>query len=93
MDAANHTEVSANGRGSLRPTWELVYNHYVVRKGLAAPYTTKMAEKVRPEGGGGQYGPNSGGFDQLGFGTLTATLDPHELKRTSVSSLDFFKKP
>jgi hypothetical protein len=34
-----------------------------------------MAEKVRPEGGGGDYGPNSGGFDQLGYGTLTATLE------------------
>jgi hypothetical protein len=29
---------------------------------------------VRPESGGGDYGPNSGGFDQLGYGTLTATL-------------------
>jgi len=34
-----------------------------------------MAEKTRPEGGGGDYGPNSGGFDQLGYGTLTALLD------------------
>jgi len=63
------------GRGALRPGWELVYNHYVKRKKMPAPYTTRMAEKVRPEGGGGDYGPNSGGFDQLGFGTLTATLE------------------
>jgi hypothetical protein len=62
-------------RGGLRPGWELVYNHYVKRKKMPAPYTTRMAEKVRPEGGGGDYGPNSGGFDQLGFGTLTATLE------------------
>jgi hypothetical protein len=27
-------------------------------------------EAVAPEGGGGDYGPTSGGFDQLGFGTL-----------------------
>ena len=27
------------------------------------------------EGGGGDYGPNSGGYDQLGYGTLTATVD------------------
>jgi len=27
---------------------------------------------VEPEGGGGDYGPNSGGYDSLGFGTLTA---------------------
>jgi hypothetical protein len=74
-DIANQTVVSAAGRGGLRPVWELVYNHYVKLKGLPAPYTTRMAEKVRPEGGGGDYGPNSGGFDQLGYGTLTATLD------------------
>lgn len=70
-----HTAISDAARGNLRPVWELVYNHYVKRKGLPAPYTTKMVEKVRPEGGGGDYGPNSGGFDQLGYGTLTATLD------------------
>lgn len=68
--------ISDVGRGQLRPGWELVYNHYVNRKGLPAPYTTRMAEKIRPEGGGGDYGPNSGGFDQLGYGTLTTTLEP-----------------
>jgi hypothetical protein len=25
---------------------------------------------VHPEGGGGDYGSTSGGYDQLGFGTL-----------------------
>jgi hypothetical protein len=68
--------LSDKGRSEPRPVWELVYNHYVRRKGLPAPWTAKMAAKVRPEGGGGDYGPNSGGFDQLGYGTLTATLNP-----------------
>jgi hypothetical protein len=67
--------ISPKGRGDLRPAWELVYNHYAILKGLSAPYSTKFAEKVRPEGGGGNYGPNSGGYDQLGYGTLTFTLD------------------
>jgi len=67
--------ISDTARGDLRPVWELPYNHYVKRKKLAAPFTARMAEKVRPEGGGGDYGPNSGGFDQLGYGTLTATLE------------------
>jgi len=66
--------ISNMGRGATRPTWELFYNHYVVLKGLDAPYITTWANKVRPEGGGGNYGPNSGGFDQLGYGTLTFTL-------------------
>jgi hypothetical protein len=68
--------VSDNGRGGTRPGWDLLYNHYVNIKGIAAPYTAEFAAKARPDGGGGNYGPNSGGFDQLGFTTLTATLDP-----------------
>jgi hypothetical protein len=54
----------------------LVYNHYTMRMGKSVPYTAAYAALVRPEGGGGNYGPNSGGYDQLGYGTLTATLDP-----------------
>lgn len=71
---ATQDVIGEGGRGGVRPIWELVYNHYVKLKGLPAPYTTREAESVRPEGGGGDYGPNSGGFDQLGYGTLTATL-------------------
>ena len=69
------TAASTNSRGAIVPVWELVCNHYTKRRGLAAPYTTAMAAKVRPEGGGGDYGPNSGGYDQFGFGTLTFTRD------------------
>ena len=69
------TIISDDGRGAVRPVWEMVYNHYVNRKGLTAPYTALFAQRVRPEGGGGNYGPNSGGYDQLGFGTLTFSLD------------------
>ena len=59
-----------------RPGWDLIYNHYVNRMGLAAPYTAKYAEAARPEGGGSNYGGNSGGFDGLGFTTLTHSRDP-----------------
>jgi hypothetical protein len=75
-DNVNQTVISATGRGDDRPIWELVYNHYVNRRGLSAPDVASYAARVRPEGGGGDYGPNSGGYDQLGYGTLTATLDP-----------------
>jgi hypothetical protein len=67
------TAASPSGRGDIRPIWELLYNHYVHRRHLKAPYLSAYAKKVRPEGGGGDYGPDSGGFDQLGFGTLTFT--------------------
>ncbi len=66
---------SASGRGDLRPIWAVIQNHYVNRRGLSAPYTSAMAAKLAPEGGGGDFGPNSGGFDQLGFGTLVFTRD------------------
>jgi len=67
--------ISAIGRGAPRPIWEILYNHYVKLKGLPAPYVTRAAESVRPEGGDGDYGPNSGGYDELGYGTLTFTLN------------------
>ncbi|MEV0616749.1 alginate lyase family protein [Nonomuraea sp. NPDC050404] len=66
-----HTAVSSAGRGQVRPVWELVHGHYAGRRGLAMPYTARAVAAVRPEGGGGDYGGNSGGYDQLGFGTLT----------------------
>jgi hypothetical protein len=61
---------------TLRAGWALIYHHYVNRKGLAAPYTGLYMLATQPEGGGGNYGPNSGGYDQLGYGTLTCTRDP-----------------
>ena len=67
--------ISSNSRGDQRPSWELLYNQYVKTMGLYAPYTEQFAEQMRPEGGGGDYGSDSGGFDQLGFGTLTFTQD------------------
>jgi len=65
---ANNKWVSINGRGRLddRPVWELLYNHYVIRKGLSAPNTTAMARLMRPE---------HGSADHFGYGTLTFTLN------------------
>ncbi|WP_105972148.1 alginate lyase family protein [Streptomyces geranii] len=53
-----------------RPIWAMIANHYTKRRGLSATYLTRIAAQASPEGGGGDYGPNSGGYDQLGFGTL-----------------------
>ena len=71
-----HWSISSGSRGQIRPGWDLVYNHYVNRVGLAAPYTREYADMVGPEGGGFNYGGNSGGFDGLGFTTLTHSRDP-----------------
>jgi hypothetical protein len=67
---ATQPVISPAGRGGVRPCWEMIYNHYVNRRGMKAPYCQAWVTKVRPEGGGGDYGPNSGGYDQLGYGTL-----------------------
>ncbi|MFG3340719.1 RICIN domain-containing protein [Glycomyces sp. NPDC048151] len=69
-DGVEHTVVSEGARGQIRPVWELVYNHYSVRRGMRMPHVARMAALARPEGGGGDYGGNSGGFDALGWGTL-----------------------
>ncbi|WP_030354773.1 alginate lyase family protein [Streptomyces scopuliridis] len=66
----SQTVISDNSRGQVRPVWDQLHYHYAGRRGLSVPYITQMAGKGRPEGGGGDYGSASGGFDQLGFGTL-----------------------
>ena len=46
----------------VQPIFEQIYNHYVNRKGLAAPYTERAAKSIRPEG--------ADNADHPGFGTL-----------------------
>ncbi|NYF80268.1 LamG-like jellyroll fold domain-containing protein [Granulicella arctica] len=53
-------------QGDATPCWAIIYNHYVNRKGLAAPYSTKKALAIQPEGGE---------WDFIGYGTLAYTLD------------------
>ncbi|MEO5913776.1 MAG: alginate lyase family protein [Luteolibacter sp.] len=66
-DNANQSYVSTNYKGRLAAThFELLYNHYVVRKGLKAPNVKLFAEMKRPE---------PGEIDIFGYGTLTFTLD------------------
>ncbi|PTN10122.1 alginate lyase family protein [Mangrovibacterium marinum] len=74
-DNVNHTQVSDVGRGGKRPIWEMIYNHYVKRAKAAAPNVSLVLNMHRPEGGGGDYDPNSGGYDVFGFGTLLFTRE------------------
>jgi hypothetical protein len=67
---ADQTVISEHARGQARPVWEMVYHHYYSRRGMAMPNVARMAGQNSPEGGGGDYGGSSGGFDALGFGTL-----------------------
>lgn len=70
------TRISSQGRGADRSGWDLIFNHYVNRRGMSALWTERYAAKTRPEGGGFNYGGGSGGFDSLGFTTLTHSRDP-----------------
>jgi len=58
-----HKAISPIGRGTLRPIYEMVWNHYENRRGIPAPFTRQAAEKIRPEG-------EAHGSDHPGFGTL-----------------------
>jgi hypothetical protein len=62
-------QLSPQTRGRFRTIYEQVYNHYVNRMGLTAPYTLQVIEKIRPEKEG------SGG-DNVGFGTLLYAAVP-----------------
>jgi len=77
----SNTVISPTGRATIRPIWDLIYYHYTAVKGIPAPYSYQMAMLVRSmtsdaDSGGGSYGVNSGGFDQLGFTTLLYAQDP-----------------
>ncbi|MET9776602.1 alginate lyase family protein [Streptomyces sp. NPDC006367] len=65
-----HTVISSASRGQIRPVWAMLHHHYNRRLRLDDEYIARMYSSIAPEGGGGDYGPNSGGYDQLGFGTL-----------------------
>jgi len=62
-----HKKISVEGRGTLRPIYEMVWNHYGVRRGLPAPFTKQAADKLRPEGAAWTG-------DHPGFGTLLFSL-------------------
>jgi hypothetical protein len=53
-----------------RYAWEAVYNHYVNRKGLSAPYVSTIAASLRPE-------KLDWVGDEPGFGTLPYSRDAY----------------
>ncbi|MBO9673222.1 MAG: alginate lyase family protein [Sphingobacteriaceae bacterium] len=54
-------EISTVSRGKFIPVYQMVYNHYVTRKGMSMPFTKQVIDQVGPEG----YDR-----DQPGFGTF-----------------------
>lgn len=72
--------IATKARGSVRPGFELLYSHYTQLKGYNASWSRQYRDMVNSnitdgvEGGGGDYGPNSGGYDAFGHGTLLYRL-------------------
>ncbi|MDR0698616.1 MAG: alginate lyase family protein [Tannerella sp.] len=72
----SHPAISNSGRGTVRPAWELILR-LASDYGKSAIYSQEWVTLMRQnaargnsDGGQGDYGSNSGGYDQLGFGTL-----------------------
>ncbi|OQE15313.1 hypothetical protein PENFLA_c032G01430 [Penicillium flavigenum] len=74
--------VSDKGRSSVRPGYEAVASHYAGVKHMNASWSMEYRNYVNQnisagvEGGGGDYGPNSGGYDAFGHGTLLYRIGP-----------------
>ena len=58
------------GKGERRPNWDRIRGYYEGMRGVKLQYADKAAELLCPDGGGGNYNMNSGGFDHLGFSSL-----------------------
>lgn len=64
--------VNTGGMGEYRPYWDRAIGYYEGLRGVKMQYSEMASAKVCPDGGGGNYSQNSGGFDALGFSTLTS---------------------
>ena len=67
---------STSGAGGQRPYWDRVRGYYEGMRGITLPYADMAAKQIGADGGGGNYGTTSGGFDHLGFSTLTSHRKP-----------------
>ena len=75
---------NTGGAGEYRPYWDRVIGYYEGLRGVKLQYAEKASAKVCPDGGGGNYSQNSGGFDHLGFSTLTSWRPAVELPQAIV---------
>ncbi|MBP5770985.1 MAG: alginate lyase family protein [Bacteroidaceae bacterium] len=58
------------GKGERRPNWDRIRGYYEGLRGVKLQYADAAASLLCPDGGGGNYNANSGGFDHLGFSSL-----------------------
>ncbi|MDD4822799.1 MAG: alginate lyase family protein [Bacteroidales bacterium] len=74
-----HTVISQVSRNRLRAVYEQIYNHYVNRMKLKAPFVSQAVAKIRPEG--------PGGGDHPGYGTLyfAQSLQSEKIETTATA--------
>lgn len=60
-----------SGVGERRPMWDRARGYYEGLRGIKLNFTDIASDNIGPDGGGGNYNLNSGGYDLLGFSTLT----------------------
>jgi hypothetical protein len=73
----------------LLPMYEMVYNYYVNRKGLDAPYTTMAAQNTRIET---KAAVNYDGEHLIGWGTLMYSLDRGDRQSQTITSFPGIRK-
>lgn len=59
------TGINTGGMGEYRPYWDRAIGYYEGLRGVKLQYAEKASAKICPDGGGGNYSQNSGGFDAL----------------------------
>ncbi len=65
------TEPNAGSRGQVRPYWDRILGHYEGIKGVEMPFSQQIRATIGADWG--SSGGTSGGYDHLGFTTLTCT--------------------
>lgn len=89
------TTINEGGRGGFRPYWDRIIGHYEGIKGVTMTFAHKMKNKEVIDNGGGAYGQTSGGFDHLGFSTLTCyrpKIDKDQVPTRIIPSIEYNNK-
>ena len=63
----NYSEISTVSRGNFYPIFERTFNHYAARRGIPAPYSSRVVQMKSPEGFNN---------DHIGLGTMTHRRPP-----------------
>jgi beta-galactosidase len=74
-----YAHAMGNSLGNLQDYWDVIYKYDLLQGGFIWDWVDQGLLKKDKDGNeywayGGDFGPNSGGYDELGFGTLMYSL-------------------